>query len=159
MSSILSHSLIIRFPMYYSLLGYSTEIYNSEVAALESQSKRNTSATKEAGKIELIKSHSRLLPQLLKIFEDTGVAYKKWLESPERGESPPSFLENQNLELDRKLQKCDKVAIIVPDYICRQVASRPRNNDMLIEKETLLARVFHCIRLGWLHSSLYFLED
>lgn len=76
--------------------------FQSEVMMLERQAIRKKKSTKEAAKIELIKNHSRLLPQLMDIFEDACVAFKKWLSSPNKEESPPHFLESQRGELDSK---------------------------------------------------------
>lgn len=40
--------------------------------------------------------------------------------------------------MDANLQRCDKVALILPDHNCRRVAARKRNVDVYIGKETLL---------------------
>lgn len=87
-----------------------------------------------------LKENSKLHPDIIKVFLKTAKDHSKWHGSLNKPKNPPpSLLENEQEILEQSLNKCDKVALLLPQYICKLMAGNMSNSvDTFVGKESLL---------------------
>lgn len=135
-SRVFEHMISLRDKNGFLLTTFWSELSRIQMASITSKI-----SPRDKSKIEFIMENSRLPPNLLDVFEETGHAFLKWLARPSK-KTPPSFFKNQQKSFEQLLEKCDKVAIIFPDYLCKLVASRMRSVDnVYVGKEALVESV------------------
>lgn len=105
---------------------------------------KNYVSEKELAQLEKVIKHSKYYPEITAMYEKAREDYMIW-KILEFGEKH-TFQKHQNTMLEKIFSRCNKVAFILPEHMCRDLAAKEmltRNHeDVFVGKESYLGSFF-----------------